>query len=378
MSRVRRILMTADAVGGVWQYATDLARGLAGRGIETLIAVIGPSPTAAQAKLAESIDGLALVDTGLPLDWMALSHRAICAAGDAVAELASEHGVDLVQLNAPALAAESDFPVPVLAVNHSCVTTWWQSVYGGRPEGPYAWRGRMTGRGLAAADRIVTPTAAFAEATRRAYGLKTRPTPVHNGRAPLPLPRRARHDFAFTAGRLWDKGKNAATIDRIASRLTVPFHAAGPLRSPGGDAVRLEHARSLGTLGEEQLGRWLAAGPVFVSAAYYEPFGLAVLEAAAAGCPLVLSDLPSFRELWDGAAVFVEPTNDILFAEAIGEIIGDDVRHAQLGAAARERAARYTLEVMSARMAAIYDELVAGRAKEAEQAVGGRGGRVAA
>ena len=39
--------------------------------------------------------------------------------------------------------------------------------------------------------------------------------------------------------------------------------------------------------------------------ARYEPFGLAVLEAAQAGMRLVLSDIPSFRELWDGAATFV-------------------------------------------------------------------------
>ena len=55
----------------------------------------------------------------------------------------------------------------------------------------------------------------------------------------------------------------------------------------------------------EQLG----ARPIFVSVARYEPFGLAVLEAAQAGCALVLSDIPTFRELWGGAALFV-PAND--------------------------------------------------------------------
>ena len=32
-----------------------------------------------------------------------------------------------------------------------------------------------------------------------------------------------------------------------------------------------------------------------------------MLEAASAGCPLILGDIPTFRELWDGAAVFVAP-----------------------------------------------------------------------
>ncbi len=47
--------------------------------------------------------------------------------------------------------------------------------------------------------------------------------------------------------------------------------------------------------------------PIFVSTSLYEPFGLAVLEAAQAGCPLVLSDIATFRELWDGAAIFFPP-----------------------------------------------------------------------
>ena len=51
----------------------------------------------------------------------------------------------------------------------------------------------------------------------------------------------------------------------------------------------------------------MARTAVFVSPALYEPFGLAVLEAAQAGCALVLSDIPTFRELWDGVALFVAP-----------------------------------------------------------------------
>ena len=72
-------------------------------------------------------------------------------------------------------------------------------------------------------------------------------------------------------------------------------------------ASALAHLQPLGELDERTLAGCLSARPVFVSAARYEPFGLAVLEAAQAGCPLVLSDIPTFRELWDGAALFVDP-----------------------------------------------------------------------
>jgi glycosyltransferase involved in cell wall biosynthesis len=359
--------MTADAVGGVWQYSVDLARGLAPLGVETVLAVLGPSPSKAQLKTAASVERLTLLDTGLPLDWLAKTRGSVRKAGEAIARLAAGHSADLVQLNAPALAAEAKFDLPVIAVTHSCIPTWWAAVKGTRMDPAFEWRAEITGKGFEAADLVIAPTAAFAEATRAAHGLAALPAVVHNGRAPLPLPSVAPHDFAFTAGRLWDKAKNVRTLDLAAERLLVPFYAAGPVRGPSGDTIELEHARGLGSLSEKEVARWLAAKPVFVSAAVYEPFGLAVLEAATAGCPLVLSDIPTFRELWDGAATFVDAMDADAFAEAAARIVGDDLLRAQMGAAARARAQRYTPEAMAAGMAALYRGLAGKTAGAAAQ-----------
>ena len=41
----RRVLMTADAVGGVWTYALDLAQGLNEADIAVRLAVLGPAPS---------------------------------------------------------------------------------------------------------------------------------------------------------------------------------------------------------------------------------------------------------------------------------------------------------------------------------------------
>lgn len=361
-----RVLMTADAVGGVWQYATDLASGLASLDVDVVLAVMGPSPSPDQ-RAAAARAGLTLVDTGLPLDWLAPDADTVLRAGDAVAGLAVRHAADIVHLNAPALAAEAVFDMPTVAAAHSCVATWWDAVKRGPLPRDFEWRTSLMGAGLAAADRVVTPSAAFGEAVRRRYALKARPHVVPNGRAPLPLPRRPIHDFAFTAGRLWDEGKNLATLDRAAARLAVPLRAAGPVVGPNGTGIELVHIHQLGSLDEAALARWLAAKPVFVSAARYEPFGLAVLEAAAAGCPLVLSDIPTFRELWDGAAIFVDPDDDAGFADAIAALIGDTSDRLMAGQAARRRAERFTPSAMATAMAAIYRELTApaGKAKVA-------------
>ena len=66
----RHVLLTADAVGGVWTYALDLAGALVERGTAVTLAVLGPPPGAAQRQAASGIKGLKLVETGLPLDWI--------------------------------------------------------------------------------------------------------------------------------------------------------------------------------------------------------------------------------------------------------------------------------------------------------------------
>lgn len=357
MKDAMRILITADAVGGVWQYSLDLARGLSQHRIEIVLVVLGPSPSEAQAQAAAAISGLTLIDSGLTLDWMAPDRASVRNAGVAVAGLARKHKVDLVQLNGPALCADVEFDVPVIAVAHSCLATWWQAVRSDAMPPLFGWRSELAARGMRAADLVVAPSAAFARATQVAHDLGALPTVVHNGRSRLPLPQVASHDFAFTAGRLWDKGKNVATLDRAAALLPVPLQMAGPVAGPNGDAIVLEHGHHVGNLSECEMARWLAAKPVFVSAALYEPFGLAALEAAFAGCALVLSDIPTFRELWDGAAIFVGAMDHEGFAREIGQIVGDDAARAQLGRAAAKRAERYTVTAMADKMAALYKRL---------------------
>jgi NADPH-dependent 2,4-dienoyl-CoA reductase/sulfur reductase-like enzyme len=65
------LLMTADAVGGVWTYALELARALAPAGVRTTLAVLGPQPGPDQAADARAVPGLAVRPLDLPLDWTA-------------------------------------------------------------------------------------------------------------------------------------------------------------------------------------------------------------------------------------------------------------------------------------------------------------------
>ena len=343
-----RLLMTTDAVGGTWRYSVDLAEGLADCGIRTVLAVLGPSASPAQHAEAEAVPGLRLVQTGLPLDWTATTPLKLAQASERLAGLAALAGASSVHLHAPALVGAARWPAPVVAVAHSCVATWWRAVRDGPMPDDFAWRGTATRAGLLAADAVITPTAAHARATEAAYGLVPIRV-VHNGSRARPTPARPRCPGVLTAGRLWDPGKAADWLDRIAPMLDVPILAAGPTRSPGGFEVRFDHLRLLGTLASDALAAEYAEATVFASMARYEPFGLAVLEAAQSGMALVLSDTPGFRELWDGAAIFVAEEAGLLPAlqQALAAPESWAVR-------AQERARRYTIEKMAVGTLAVH------------------------
>ena len=91
---------------------------------------------------------------------------------------------------------------------------------------------------------------------------------------------------------------------------------------------------------------------VFAHPARYEPFGLAPLEAARAGCALVLGDIPSLRENWDAAALFVPPGDTQALTQALADLCANGSRREELAARAHERAQHFTPR----RMAAGYRE----------------------
>jgi glycosyltransferase involved in cell wall biosynthesis len=351
----RRVLLVADSVGGVWQYSLELAAGLAAHGAEVVLAVAGPQPTPAQRTEAEAISRLRLRLLDAKLDWQAQSERELGPLRAQLIQLAGDARIDLVHLNGAALG---DLPVaqPVIASQHSCLATWWQAMRH-EQELPQSWRWHRarTAVGLAAAAAVIVPSAAFADRLRLAYGSQIPLDVVHNGRS-----LRERHatprpqSVVLTAGRLWDEAKNLRTLDSAAAGIRWPVLAAGPTRGPDGQEIRLEHIVALGALDGATLEDRLQRAAVFASLAIYEPFGLAVLEAALAGCALVLSDTATFRELWQDAALFV-PTDDPLAArEAVNRLIGERDLRLRLGARAQARAGAYTQEACVRGTLAVY------------------------
>jgi glycosyltransferase involved in cell wall biosynthesis len=103
----------------------------------------------------------------------------------------------------------------------------------------------------------------------------------------------------------------------------------------------------------------MSRAAVFASPSIYEPFGLAALEAAHAGCALVLADIPTYRELWEGAAAFVDPRDVDALAGALNALAAGPDDRARLAASARARAQSYAPE---RQLAALRDAYAAMRA----------------
>lgn len=58
------------------------------------------------------------------------------------------------------------------------------------------------------------------------------------------------------------------------------------------------------------------------------------VRAAAAGCALVLADIPTLRELWDGAAEFLNPCDSAQLHSALNLLIADSEKRSSRGARA--------------------------------------------
>jgi glycogen synthase len=366
-----RILLTADTLGGVWTYALALSRALERHDVEIALATMGAPLTAAQHSQVRSCRNIALYESGYRLEWMPEPWADVAAAGEWLRGVAGDFRAEVVHLNGYAHGAV-EFGVPVLVVGHSCVLSWWQSVHGSAAPGEWdRYRAAVTA-GLRAADVIAAPTAAMLAALDELYGPFARTCTIPNGCDATALPLGARdafgryqkprrpHTVVLAAGRVWDESKNFALLSAAAPHIEWPVYIAGSSSGPSGQRQDLSSVHCLGALAPHAMAAWHRRASIFVHPALYEPFGLAPLEAALAGAALVLSDIPSLREVWGDTAVYVPPHDSSALAVAVNSLIRQPQRRAACADAARQRAAGFTARRMARSYLDVYAALAGG------------------
>jgi phosphatidyl-myo-inositol alpha-mannosyltransferase len=136
----------------------------------------------------------------------------------------------------------------------------------------------------------------------------------------------------------------------------------GPRRASG------ERVEALGVVDDDELRRQLARADVLAAPSVGgESFGIVLLEAMAAGLPVVASDIPGYRELLpEEAGRLVPPRDPPSLAAALEELLAEASLRQRLGDAGRDAAAVYAWPNVARRVLAVY-ERVLGSAVERDE-----------
>ncbi len=348
--------MTVDTVGGVWTYALELARALGDRAVFAL-ATMGAPLTRPQRGEAAALSNLIIFESDYRLEWMDSPWEDVAQAGEWLLQLERDFAPDVIHLNGYAHGSLA-WQTPVLIVGHSCVCSWWQAVKGECAPPAYDPYRQAVRQGLRSVSAVVAPTQAMLACLESNYGALPHGTVIPNARSASLFSSRTKLSFVLSAGRLWDEGKNIVTLAKAAARLPWQVLIAGDNVRPDGAQVDFPNVQGLGRLSSAELARWMSRAPIFALPACYEPFGLSPLEAALSGCALVLGDIPSLREVWGDAALFVPPDDELALASIINHLISAPYARETLAACALERAAAYRPDRFARRYLDLYQQLI--------------------
>lgn len=322
-SQTIKILMTADTVGGVWTCAIDLAKSLARYGVEIHLATMGALPDDSQREQAKEAGNIILYESEYKLEWMQGSWHDVDKAGEWLMELETKITPDLIHLNNYAHAT-LPWNAPTLLVCHSCVLSWWEAVKGEKAPSEYLEYYKRVRKGILAVDIVIAPSQAMLTAINRIYECDIVYSKViPNGTSLLPKTLE-KEEFIFSMGRVWDEAKNICKLNAIAPDINWPIVIAGDQCINGTDHYSsFSNLNAIGKLNQNKVKETLEKAAIYVLPAKYEPFGLSILEAAKAGCALILGDIPSLRENWSEAALFVDTNDEALLSSTINMLIED-------------------------------------------------------
>jgi len=341
------ILVTADTLGGVWTYTRELVTGLVRRGVRVTLVSFGDIPTVAQSAWMDDLDRLDYRPTAFKLEWMLDSAADMAASAQYLEALIQECKPDVLHFS-QYYYGDLNCDVPRVVVAHSDVVSWWLAVNGKQPPETdwLGWYRQIVTRGLSAATAVVAPSRWMLDQVKTHYVKPALGSVIYNGRTPaLFNPHMTKDDGIVTVGRLWDSGKNAALL--LRDEMPASVRIVGSDRHPElqMDVLAAEAIRPNIHLDEQQeerrLAQTLARTGIYAATSQYEPFGLAPVEAALSRCALVASDIPSFRELWEGAAVFFRNNDSESLRHVLERLVSDPMRRRQTANLAYRHALRH-------------------------------------
>lgn len=352
------VLLAGESSGGSFTFLRTLAIELDRRGCQVTVALTGPKRPRALG--AESVE---LAWRPGRVEWMREPWADVDASGDWLLDLARRRRPEVVHVTSYA-AATLPFDAPVLLTALSDLLTWSRAVGITLAEREFAEYERRVRAALGSVTALVSPTQAHLTAMEEIYGPLPQARILDHGSRPAPPPE-PKQRLVLAAGRLWDEGKNIRALAGVPLPRRWTLAVLGPRRHPeDSSSISVPGARLLGDLDESGVRQWLGRAAAFVDPALYEPFGFSVLEAAQAGCALVLADIPTLRELWGGAALFVDPRKAGAVETALWLLGNGDHLRDELSRRAVLRAERFTSSAMADAYLNTYRTPTGGRGLE--------------
>jgi phosphatidylinositol alpha-mannosyltransferase len=185
---------------------------------------------------------------------------------------------------------------------------------------------------------------------------------------PVPLEPRAVPRLLFV-GRFSEPRKGLEVLLGASARLQAMGRPVEVLIAGDGDRERFEPAalrgaaRFLGRLSDAELATAYADADLLCAPSLGgESFGLVLVEAMAAGCPVVASDIAGYAAASAGAALLVPPGDAEGLATALDRALHDPTLQAQLRERGRFRAEQLDWSLVARRVRAVYASGVGPRA----------------
>lgn len=357
--KTKRILMTTDPLGGVWNYTLRLCRSLQPYGVEVHLASMGAPLSSSQKDAALNLTNVRLYESTFPLEWMNDPWKGVDEALLWLEGIYREVKPDLMHFNNFG-QVDHLWECPVVTVFHSCVISWWRAVKKTEPSGSewLTYRKRVK-NAMYASDVVIAPTNSMLNEIREIYGRNGHSICIHHGYMEASYSNLVKEPFIFSMGRIWDESKNMRALERLAAAVEWPVYVAGdPVNPVTAEQLQLDNVFFLGKLTEEDTQEWLSRAAIYLQPSRYEPFGLSVLEAARNGCALVLNDILTFRELWQDAACFAEFDDPRDIANTVNILINDANLRVYMSSAAMDKANCYNEVRMTQHYLQVYENMI--------------------
>ncbi|HUU27436.1 MAG TPA: glycosyltransferase [archaeon] len=245
-----------------------------------------------------------------------------------------------------------------------------------------ALKRNLHGRSLKAADLVLANCQASAEAFARIHSLRPECFRIiHNGVPEFPAFDKAAREKARQRFKIPKGHRVIGTVGKDAPRKNIPAYIklAGKLYSKLGDICALAAGRGLDEsyparhdlrrtavcqaifLGlVKDIATFYAALDIFVLTSLSEGLPNGVLEAMAAGLPVVAYDVGGVAELVEDQAtgILVPQDDEEALYEAVYSLLGDRDLARKLGEAGKRRASeRFTVDRMVGEILALYEEI---------------------